>query len=153
SYAPWSRSGCPNARRVATAAPGRRTCGARSRRCDRARLALLCIPRTDPQSGTTESAAATPSHAARAGAEVRHRRLRHVLVLLGRPAAHAARTLDHAVSEDRHGAHARDHVAALGGDDALDDRCAGALGQLAAGAAEGDRGDRLALGAIDAAPD
>src|SRR5262245_65874786 len=81
--------------------------------------------------------------------ELRHRRLRHVLVLLRGATAHAARALDHAVSDDRHGAHARDHVAALGRDDALDDRRAGALGELAAGAAESDRRDGLALRAVE----
>src|SRR5437899_1954146 len=77
--------------------------------------------------------------------ELRDSRLRHVLVLLRCPAANPARALDHAVLDDRHGAHTRDHVAALGSDDALDDRRAGALGQLAAGAPEGGRGDGLAL--------
>src|SRR5213593_2659873 len=85
--------------------------------------------------------------------ELRDGRFRDVLVLLRSPAAHTARTFHDAVADDRHGAHARDHVAALGGDDALDDGRAGALGQLAADAPEGGRGDGLALGAVDAAPD
>src|SRR5437773_604330 len=85
--------------------------------------------------------------------QLRDRRLRDVLVLLRGAAAHAARALDHAVFDDRHGAHARDHVSALGGGDSLDDWAPGALLQLAAGAAERGRRDRLTLGAVDATPD
>ncbi len=63
--------------------------------------------------------------------ELRDGRFRNVLVLLGGPATDAARAVDHAVADDRHRALARDHVAALGRDDALDDGTAGPLGQLA----------------------
>ena len=45
-----------------------------------------------------------------------------VLVLLGRAAPYPARAFQHPAPEDRHRALARDHVPALGRDDALDDR-------------------------------
>src|SRR5262245_33297167 len=76
-----------------------------------------------------------------------------VLVLLGRAAADSARAVEHARADDRHRALARDHVTALGRGDALDDRAARALGQLAAGSGEAGRRHRLALRAVDAAPD
>src|ERR1700752_2800053 len=62
--------------------------------------------------------------------ELRDPRARAILVLLRGAAAHAARALDDAVADDRHGALAGNHVAALGVGDALDDRAARALGQL-----------------------
>src|SRR4029453_19597224 len=70
-----------------------------------------------------------------------------------RAAADAAGAVHHAVADDGHGTQARDHVPAFGGGDPLDDRATGALGQLAAGAPEGDRRDGLALAAVDAGPD
>src|SRR5947207_9067276 len=80
-------------------------------------------------------------------------RARAVLVLLGGPAADAARAVHHAATDDGYGALARDHVAALGGSDALDDRAPGALLELAARTRERDGGDRLALRAVRAGPD
>src|SRR5712692_4512699 len=85
--------------------------------------------------------------------ELRDGRARNVLVLLGGPATHTARALDHAVANDGHRALARDHVPTFSRDDALDDGSARALGQLATGPREGGRGDGLALGAVDTAPD
>src|SRR5437016_5880391 len=76
-----------------------------------------------------------------------------ILVLLRRAAADAARAVDEPTAHDRHRALVRDHVPALGRGDALDDRRTRALLQLAARSREGGRGDRLALRAVDAAPD
>src|SRR4030095_15877248 len=103
----------------------------------RARARRATPGRAEDAPGVTAPASRDPSLLLQLG----DGRLRHVLVLLRSAAANPARALDHAVLDDRHGAHARDHVAALGGDDALDDRGAGALGQFAACAAGGGRGE------------
>src|SRR5262249_35020824 len=92
-------------------------------------------------------------HRTRRALELRDGRFRDVLVLLRGAAADPASALDHAVPDDRHGAHARDHVAAGMRDDALDDWAPGALLQFAAGPSEPGRGDGLALRAVDRAPD
>src|SRR5215813_3343550 len=84
--------------------------------------------------------------------ELRHSRMGAVLVLLGGAATGPARAFHQAVPDDGHRALARDHVPALGGHDALDDRIARPLGELAAGPAERDGGDGLALGAVGAGP-
>src|SRR3989440_11387376 len=92
------------------------------------------------------------SFMAAVGSELGHARARAVLILLRGAAADAARAVDDAVADDRHRALAGDHVAALGGGDALDDRGAGALLQLTARPREGSRRDRLPLRAVGARP-
>src|SRR5437762_6988084 len=86
------------------------------------------------------------------GSELGHARARAVLALLPVATAYAARAIDDAVADDRHRALAGDHVAALGGGDALDDRAARALLQLPARPREGGRRDRLPLRAVGAGP-
>src|SRR5260370_439613 len=86
------------------------------------------------------------------GSELGRARARAVLVLLRGAAADAARAVDDAVADDRHRALAGDHVTALGGGDALDDRAAGALLQLTARPREGGRRDGFPLGAVGAGP-
>src|SRR5262249_2691521 len=85
--------------------------------------------------------------------ELRHPGAGAVFVLLRRSPSDTARAFQHAITEDRHGALARDHVAAFGRDDALDDRAPGALGQLTTRPREASRSDGFALAAVDAAPD
>src|SRR5262249_24079812 len=123
------------------------------RRLVRRRARASRAPRAAIGGSTAQGARAERAKVLPARLELRHRRLRHVLVLLRGASAPPARALDHAVADDPHRAHAGVHGAARGGADALDDRRAGALGELAAGAAEGDRRDGLALRAVDAAPD
>src|SRR5437879_13298113 len=84
------------------------------------------------------------------GSKLGHARARAVLVLLRGAAADAARAVDDAVADDRHRALAGDHVAALGGGDALDDRAARALLQLPARPREGGRRDSHPLRAVGA---
>src|SRR5207244_2919729 len=84
--------------------------------------------------------------------QFRDARARAVLVLLGGPAADAARAVHHTATDDGHRALARNHVATLGGSDALDDGTPGALLELAARTRERDGRDRLALRAIRAGP-
>src|SRR5438067_9580978 len=76
-----------------------------------------------------------------------------VLILLRSPAADPASALDDAVADNRHGALAKDHLAAGAGGNPARCRLIGARLQFAAGAAERRRGDRLALAAIGACPD
>src|SRR5262245_62433131 len=92
-------------------------------------------------------------YGARLGSELRDASSSAVLVLLSGATADATGALDHAVLHDRHRALARDHVPALGGGDALNDRRSRALGEKATRSAEGGRGDRLALAAVDTCPD
>src|SRR5215470_3304813 len=109
------------------------------------------------RNGTSRRVTATITHhgtrPAAATSEPGNPRPRAVLVLLRRPAAHAAGADGHAVAHDRHRALARDHVPALRRHDALDDRGSRPLLELAAGPPERHRGDGLALRAVDAAPD
>src|SRR5207245_10870506 len=67
-----------------------------------------------------------------------------VFVLLRCSSSDATRAFQHAIADDRNGALAGDHVAALGRNDALDDRTPGALGQLTTRTREASRSDGFA---------
>src|SRR5215470_3898419 len=77
---------------------------------------------------------------------------RAIFVLLRGTAADAARAFDDAVADDRHRPLTHDHVAARCGGNAARGRLVSPLAQLAAGTAEGSRGDGLTLAAVSARP-